>query len=566
MKLTDQKILHRVWTFYVALFGGNRRVSVLAAVPMVVAVAGIVVRGFQYDTWAWTEHYSDAYYYLEFAKQAAQGEFFTYANVFPSSGIHPLHWLHLAAVYALTGGSQAWMFPILFATYALAFTITTWAVLYTLRALGVGAGLLLFVVLAMTYGNYLADALNIPLLIPVIYTNFVNLMPSWGLITSLSLLIAAGVKHFRNPSSGGWILIVLASVMAVWSRVDYLIVVLPFVMVVAWRSSTLLRWQRVVLVGAAPVAVAAWSLVLVIATGLSVPTSGAVKSGLAHAVEIGPGNAITFLSQNFLDSAGSLHALIALAGMLACAVLLILAARSRQIRRSPFAWAFTAVLGGMFVLFLYHMMFTFPGDIGSWYFRPYRVLMLIVGIFALGSIAWLQSLARVPAVDRTLKVIAVLAIAWIVVSHFNGPGAASDSLVRTHLVRDVVQQLDEVVDSGATFYDGTDGAFGWYSEYTAYHIKGMANTPDYVDTARRVRLVELAEMIPVYASYIDETEIDYVVSYARGPVGDLANECWVVLSTVAYAENRVGDQFSNAYAARSADWVRFLECQAGGVR
>ena len=127
MDFVNGSILHRVWTFYVALFGGNRRVSVLAAVPMVVAVAGIVVRGFQYDTWAWTEHYSDAYYYLEFAKQAAQGEFFTYANVFPSSGIHPLHWLHLAAVYALTGGSQAWMFPILFATYALAFTITTWA-------------------------------------------------------------------------------------------------------------------------------------------------------------------------------------------------------------------------------------------------------------------------------------------------------------------------------------------------------------------------------------------------------------------------------------------------------
>ena len=566
MEPVNGTILHRVWIWYVALFGGNRRVAVLAALPMVAAVTGIVVRGFQYDTWAWTEYYSDGYYYLAFAKHAARGEFFTYANVFPSSGIHPLHWLHLAAVYALTGGNQSWMFPILFATYALAFTITTWAVLYTLRALGVGAGLLLFVVLAMTYGNYLADALDIPLLVPVIYTNFVNLMPSWLLITSLSLLIAAGVRQLRSPSSGGWILIVLASVMAAWSRVDYLIIVLPFVVVVAWRSRTLLRWQRVVLIGAAPVAVAAWSLVLVIATGIPVPTSGAVKNALAHATEIGAGDAITFLSQNFLDSAGSLHALIALAGMLACAVLLILAARSRQIRRSPVAWALAAVLGGMFVLFLYHMTLTFPGDVGGWYFRPYRVLMLFVGIFALGSVAWLQTLGRVPIIDRALKVIAVIAIAWIVVSHLNASGAASDSLVRAHLVRDVVQQLDEVVDSDATFFDGTDGAFGWYSEYTTYHIKGMANTPDYVDTARKIRLLDLAEMIPVYASYIDKTGIDYVVTYARGAIVNLEDECRAVLSAVAYAENRSGDRFSNAYAARSGDWLRFLECQTSGVR
>ena len=560
-ELKDKKFLHRLWNSYAALFGGKRRVAVLAAVPMVAAITGIIVRGFQYDTWAWTEYYSDGYYYLAFAKYAARGEFFTYASISPTSGIHPLHWLHLTAVYALTGGNQSWMFPILFATYALAFITTTWAVLYTLRTLGVGARLLLLVVLAMTYGNYLGDTLDIPLLIPVIYTNFINLMPSWLLITSMSLLMAAGVRHLRSSSSGGWVLIALGSVIAVWSRVDYLFIVFPFVMVVAWHSRTLSRWQRIVLIGAAPVAVAVWSLVLVIATGIPVPTSGAVKSALPHAVQVGPRAGLTFLGENFLDSAGSLHALIALAGMLACAALLILTARSGQTRRGPVIHAFMAVLAGMFVLFFYHMVFTFPGDVGSWYFRPYRVLMLIVGIFAMGSVTWFQALAQAPIISRTLKVMTVIAIVWIVISHLNGPGAASDSMVRTHLVRDVVEQLDEVVDSNATFYDGTDGAFGWYGEYTAYHKKGMANTPDYVDIARKIRLLSLVELTPVYAAYIDEMAIDYVVTYGRGNVSNLADKCWTGLTTVAYAEKRQGDRFSNAYAARSADWVKFLECQ-----
>ena len=199
----------RAWNWYAALFDGNERVAALAAIPLIAAVAGLIVRGFQYDTWGWTEYNSDGYYFLAFAKIAARGEFFTYANVSPTSGIHPLHWLHIALVYALTGGNQSWMFPILFTTYALAFLTTVWAMLYTLRTLGIGSRFLLVVVLAMTYGNYLSDSLGIRLLIPVIYTNFTNMMSSWLLITSMSLLIAAGAKQLRNPSTTTWLLIVL---------------------------------------------------------------------------------------------------------------------------------------------------------------------------------------------------------------------------------------------------------------------------------------------------------------------------------------------------------------------
>lgn len=314
----NESVLRRGWDWYTELFGGSLWIPVLAVIPLITAVVGIVVRGFQFDTWAWTEFYSDSYYYLAFAKSAAQGEFFSYANVAPTSGIQPLHWLHLTAIYGLTGGNQSWMFPILFSTYAAAFAVTTWALLYTLRATGGGARLLLIAVLAMTYGNYLVNARDIPLPIPVIFTNFVNMMASWLLITSILLMIAAGVRHLKGTSSG-WVLIALASAISVLARIDYLAIVFPFVAVVAWQSTTLVRWQRFVVAGAAPIALAIWSLVLMIATGVPLPTSGAVKNTLPTALDLGISDGLTFLLENIQNSVVSGHSVIALGGTVGCA-------------------------------------------------------------------------------------------------------------------------------------------------------------------------------------------------------------------------------------------------------
>ena len=547
-----------MWERYTRLFGASTWAAVLAAIPMLVALAAIVVRGFQHDTWAWTEYYADGFYYLAYAKSAAQGEFFSYGGVGPSSGFHPLHWLYLAAVHGLTGGNHSWFFPILFAVYALGFAVTTWAVILTLRALGVGVRILVFSVLAMTYGNYLANALDIPSLVPVIFTNFINMMPSWLLITSMTLLIAAGVRHLRGNSPAGWTLIVIATVVTVWARIDYIFVILPFVLIVAWRSETLVRWQRFVVALAAPAAFAAWSILLWIVTGIPVPTSGAVKNTLSHALDIGSG--ISFLIDNAQASVTSAHAQMAIAGTLGTCVLLAIAWRSGLSRRDPVVQAFAVMLAGMLVLFGYHMFFTFTGDAGGWYFRPYRVLMLIIGMFALSSIPMVRSLARGTMATRAMVAIVVVSVVWISASHLNGPAAADDSLARAHLVRDVVGQLEKSVDPDATFYDGTDGAFAWYGDFTAYHVKGMANIPDYVDIGRNVRILDLDEMIPVYRSYLDETNIDYYVSYGKGDTRVLTSRCWQDFDTIAYAQKTLGNRMVNAFAVRSDDWLMYLEC------
>jgi hypothetical protein len=552
-------MLRRGWSWYAELFGGSSWIPVLAAIPLVTAVVGIVVRGFQFDTWAWTEFYGDSNYYLAFAKSAAHGEFLSYANVSPSSGIQPLHWLHLTAIYGLTGGNQSWMFPILFFTYALAFVVTIWAVLYTLRAMGGRGRLLLIVVLAMTYGNYLVNARDIPLPIPVIFTNFVNLMASWLLITSIVLLIAAGVRHLRG-SPNGWTLIVMASVVAVLARIDYLAIVFPFVAVVAWRSTSLLRWQRIVVVGAPPFAVAIWLMILGIATGMPIPTSGAVKSTQGMAFDLGLRDGLAFLIENIQVSAMSTYAVIALGGMLGCAIMLMLALRSGLSKHDPVGQAFGALLVGMFSLYVYHMVFTFAGDVGGWYFRPYRVLMLLISLFAIISIEPIRSLAQNTMVSRVFVAIAILGVGLITVSHLSAPAAAVDSRSRTHLVRDVVEQLDGIVESDATFYDGTDGAFGWYSDYTAYNQYGMANTPDYVDIGRAVRVLELDLLIPIYSDYIEEKEIDYFVTYRNGNANQFATECWIGLPKIAYSENRYGDLVFNAFATHSGDWLAYLSC------
>ena len=295
-------------------------------------------------------------------------------------------------------------------------------------------------------------------------------------------------------------------------------------------------------------------------TGIPVPTSGAVKNTLAHAVNLGPGSGISFLIDNAQNSVTSAHALMALAGTLGTCVLLAVAWRSGLSRRDPVLQAFAVMLAGMLVLFWYHMFFTFTGDAGGWYFRPYRVLMLIIGMFALSSIPMVRSLARSTRATRAVIAIAVVGVVWISVSHLNGPAAADDSLARAHLVRDVVGQLEESVDPDATFYDGTDGAFAWYGDFTAYHVKGMANTPDYVEIGQNVRLLDLDEMIPVYRSYLDETGIDYYVSYGNGDISVLTTRCWRDFDTIAYAQKTLGSRMANAFAARSNDWLIFLEC------
>jgi len=93
----------------------------------------------------------------------------------------------------------------------------------------------------------------------------------------------------------------------------------------------------------------------------------------------------------------------------------------------------------------------------------------------------------------------------------------------------------------------------------------MANTPDYVEMGRNTRLLSLVEITPIYAAYIDEMAINYVVTYSRGNVSNLADNCWTGLTTVAYAEQRQGNRFSNAYATRSADWLTYLDCLNNGA-
>jgi hypothetical protein len=558
----SKSIARHGWFWYAELFYGNNKIAALAAIPIIVAVTGIVVRGFQFDTWAWTEFYADSYYYLAFAKSAAQGDFFTYAGVSPTSGVQPLNWLHMTATYALSGGNQSLMYPILFATYALAFLVTIWAVLYTVRLLGGGVNLLLFAVFAMTYGNYVFNVNDIPIKIPLIFTGFVSLMAIWLLITSLALMVAAGVRNLKSSSAEGWILIAIASVIAVGSRLDYLFVVFPFVVVVAWRSATLLRWQRVVLAGAAPFAAGVWALILLVATGLPVPTSGAVKSTLSHAIDLGANEGLRFLAENTQRSVIEIHTLVALAGTLGCAVLLILAVRSGSSRNSPIVQVFGALLFGMLVLFSYHMVFTYKHDVGDWYFKPYRVIFLMIGLFVLGTIPLIRNLLSSPIVTRGSTTVAVLVVGLIVVSHLSAPAAASGSFKRSELVRDIAVQLETAVDLDATFYDDTDGAFGWFSDYTAYHKLGMANNPDYVDTGRKLRSSGRNEQIEIFARYIDEKSIDYFVSTRGGSISILAETCWVNLPKIAYSERKVGGQFSNAYVARTGDWLAYLKCVA----
>jgi hypothetical protein len=551
----EDLMINSVWNSYVSLFSGNKKLAVLAAVPILVTALGIIVRGFVPETWAANEYYPDAYYYLSFAKYAARGDFFSYAGVGPTSGIHPLHWLNLTAVYAVTGGNLSWMFPILFSIYSFAFLITTWAALYTLKMLGIGAGILLSFVLAMTYSNYLAISLNIPVRIPVIFNNFVNMMESWLVVSMLALLIVAVVRQLRIPKRGDWILVAVASMLVVWARIDYLFIVFPLVTVVAWHSRNLTRWQRVILLGAAPFAAVLWLFILKISTGVAIPTSGIVKSAVSLESRADPGFGLGFFRENILTAVSTPDAVIALMGTFVSGALLVLVMYFRSSKRTPVSYAFMAILGGILAHFAYHMTLTFALDIGEWYYRPYRFVILVVVIFAIGSWPRIHALSQNSFFNRPLVAMGILATVWIVISQLTGPSIYKDRQSGSEVMQNLVHQLDGIVEPTATFYDWTDGVFGWHGEYTAYHVKGMANTPDYQSIGQKYRLLGPVEMIPIYADYIEKMKIDYVVAYSG--VSDKQGECWTILSVVASVG---GGQSATAYVARSADWLEFIKC------
>lgn len=550
---------------YLSLFSGKVWLATFALIGVSTAFVAIFVRGFQVDTWAWTEFYSDSYYYMAYAKQASIGNFFNYSGVGPSSGIHPLHWLFLTACLVLSGGNEDVLFFLIFAAYAVSFAATVWAVVFTLKTVGVRPEIRFMAVIAMSYGNYLVDVLGLPLAIPIIFTNFTNMMESWLLITAISLMVAFGVRHLLvNKTSQAKIdltIVACAAIVAVWSRVDYVLVVLPFVAVVAWRSETIVRKQRLALTLLPLVAVAIWHLVLWNVTGIPISTSGSVKSLLPIVLQMDLQSGVKFFIDNSAKSLRELHILIALAGLFGSSVLLLLVTRTNPFRSNVALIALSALLIGMISLLAYHVLFTFQHDIGGWYFRPYRIPLLIVALFGIGSIVERRkTFFRKLLSDNILVTGAGCLTILIVLSHLSAPSAAENSISRAHVVRDVVNQLGTTVDDSARFLDGTDGAFGWFSNYKAYHIKGMANTPEYVDTGRLLRLIGTAAMSDTFETYMLENKINYVVSYGSGDVKRFDNLCWSNFQTIAYGEHRTGSTIIFAYSATRSKWLDYLNC------
>jgi len=560
-----KNIVIRIANLYLSLFDDKFHLAIFSFVVASTAFVAIFVRGFQVDTWAWTEFYADSYYYLAYAKQASAGEFFNYSGVGPSSGIHPLHWLFLTICMVVSGGNEDVFFPLLFVTFAIAFFVTVSAVVFTLKTVGVRPEMRFLAVIAMAYGNYLVDVLEVPLAIPVIFTNFTNMMESWLLITSISLMLAFGVRHLityqKSRALVDLVIVVGAAVIAVWCRVDYILIILPFVAVVVWRSKTLIRIQSIALILVPLTAAVIWHLVLWGVTGNPISTSGSVKSILPIALQLDLRSAAEFLLDNSAQSLSKLHILIALVGILVSTALLFFVPRKKIIQHNLTLVTLSSLQIGMITMLAYHVLFTFQNDIGGWYFRPYRIPLLIIALFGISSIVVRHKtfFARNFS-NRVVETGAACLTILVLISHLFAPSAADNSTARAHAVRDVVDELNVIVDDSSKFLDGTDGAFGWFSNYTAYHMKGMANTPEYADTGRLVRVKNMAELSETLEIYMRNNEIDFVVSYGSGDAKRYNNLCWSNLQKIAYSENRTGDKIAFAFATTRSSWLDYMSC------
>jgi hypothetical protein len=559
MPQTPMASIFQIWDRFVAALGGHRLVAGIVAVQLLATAIAIFIHGFYWDSWAQTEFQSDAYYYLGYAKNGASGEFFTYAGTSPSSGFHPLHWIYLTVAYIITSETEAVFFPVLFLIYAISFLFSAGLVIAMLRHLGVNPVFIVIAVFAMTFTNYVARSADSSLVIPVIMTNYVNMMPTWILTSSLLAVVASTVMVLRTPDSRWWIAIPVSSVVLALARLDYIIVVFPMLLVVVVLLPGWTRARRLVTLFAGAFTGLLWSLVLLAGTGHMLPTSASSKSAISEGLKDGIFGAGSFFASSLQDSLRSNHYAIAVGTIMISAGLLALLALVTRGKRDPIIYAFVGLLVGMSLLVAWHGTASFTGDVGGWYFRPYRPLILVISLFAISRLVDLTFLRRLRFAP--IPHIAVAGIATVtVVSQFFAPSAATGNLTSDLTVQDLATQLESIVAEDSVFYDSTDGAFGWFSDYTALHRKGMGNTPEYAAFARSIRVLSRAEMIPRYARYLEENNVDYVVTGTDEHVGSQVTHCLERAQSVAVAELFEDDKFAASYAVTAESWLDFQGC------
>ncbi|MDA9207271.1 hypothetical protein N9O61_00135 [Octadecabacter sp.] len=287
------------------------------------------------------------------------------------------------------------------------------------------------------------------------------------LATSIFLgLIWMAASTTSNAPRGRLVALGCIAGLALWARIDAVLVIAVLIPVAIWRLGLL---RTGIVAAAATVSVAPWVVYCLTESGHLIPESGsAVRQILAYHSDIGRtvGENITAaLAAPSLALLPVLHPSIAAWG----SVLLLLPVLWAWQRKAMDAPALLALAGMAMVAFYAVYLPAF------WFFHRYLLLASIALIVGAATFAWARGLGTRAIVVAT----AVLCTQQVYTQlpHFRTVIGFEDSFRTGHNYGHVARQLMPILPDGAVLGAMQSGALNWYAErgVRVVNLDGVVN-------------------------------------------------------------------------------------------
>jgi hypothetical protein len=508
---------------------------------------------------------SDIHFYLNYAKNMAQGDFYSWNGISPSNGFHPLWAILLTPIF--------WFTTNITAIYKI--TISIQFILFLLLCTTV----LIFILKQKNKVLALLSLLLVVSWAPYLYDGMETALASFSLMLFIALIFSSLKK--KQISKKGYLILGLVTTGVFLSRLDLILFTGPIIIYflikkLLPKKKNRFKISKALLFLSPPtIILGIYLLINKLYVGSFMPLSGAVKSTFPH---VGP-----FIEHSLSKSSLGVKSLI-LTGLLLFGWFIL--TKIKKENKKYFSFKFlTLLFFGAILHLAYHVLFTYATEIGSWYFVYHIFLSILTLVFLLDfsireiinketkelKIKWSSDNSFRKKIVLALSSLgSVLIILFISTKVFL---AISDKLkkiqkqnapdARTSIVKEAAKDWKYIKPDKYKIFDGTDGQFAYFSGMPTYHAKGMANTPDFVKV--RQKLIETTrkkdhdEAERVLKKYFHSKGTTHVVGYKRWSQRGFPNKCLKKHEFIFKNLNKIGNKFQLVYIMDEKEWLKMFD-------
>lgn len=442
-----------------------------------------------------TEGPADVFYYLVYAREAANLNFFSWNGLYPSNGFHPL-WLIFVSICFIVSENL------------------------TIVVMLLSIFLFIFFLISINFFNKIIKIYNDDLLRIVFIFIFAIISSKfffWYMESALSALlfliyiyqITYKFNLIGNINNSKVFSIGLISSLIVLTRLDLALLIAPIHGFLILNSLIKKNMKIALYLALTPIIiVGAYIILIFFITGSPIPLSGVVKSTFPEIFRETDWSQLLIKQTKF--------GIFLVAINLSCTIISFLLIKfsaqtiisSNQKKHLVYL---LFLLIGSFLHLSYHVSFSDTGSIGRWYF----VIYLLIATF---SICLLLSILKKICdkkeffnflSSKILRYIFVTAaIPLIFYTSLYSREAHDFKKTETYSIMRFAENLDKKkFNKSLKIYDGTDGSFAFFSKIPTFHVKGMAATPEYVLKKKKM----FNQVCDFTKNFLIEEKIDYVL-------------------------------------------------------